>query len=679
MTSFIGNVIVIYGFRFVFLTIWGNCMPNRICAKRLIAASVLSALIGWSAAADAQSLGFVEERQTAGDGGLVEQIANTMVFPNFRGDVKSASHLSVERLGQTDAVRSVKVLVERDDSNTNLFTLRAANASIAVRVSPSAIAVTFGNSAPSALSESTESKLLWRPIPKDVKYLIFTAYVVPKTSAQSEWSDSVIVTANEAVVQGSSIVAGREIADPIRSALSREGLDAFARSAIDVSSVQRDNRTLAFVEQRTVPLADGSNSHHRSKRCFEDFIQGITSLSAWWWERLFGAPSICSTSASGPMPDTQIDLVTTQPLPANIDLTVYEADEIGGGDAPDFDVAMGVLFCRDRPNMRQESGPQACTMQDREAIAAVGELPPSTIRSLLQQINAYNVDSASGAAAPLRLTTGNARLDGWLLADTERAANALSAAENIVQVSDSRAKPNEPSNLRQRKKKVVKASCADNNAAREAAEQGWECVKKAKRKIKRQDDAIAVPPQLQTGGRYYLASRMADNREFDALVRSFDRQRTEMPAGMRRDEFASQTAAIAHDGAATGDNLGIVYLNDPRGRPGQRFGYGLEHIWAPGGGGGDDGHRNDWRALSVDSRDTLTRVVMAALTDVDAQYVQTRTADGKVVRTYGRFTFRDGARVAVFRNVRIVLRQNGMVVTAFPLKNAKREEVQLFM
>lgn len=108
-------------------------MPNRICAKRLIAASVLSALIGWSAAAGAQSLGFVEERQTAGDGGLVEQIANTMVFPNFRGDVKSVSHLSVARLGQTDAVRSVKVLVERDDSNTNLFTLRAANASIAAR------------------------------------------------------------------------------------------------------------------------------------------------------------------------------------------------------------------------------------------------------------------------------------------------------------------------------------------------------------------------------------------------------------------------------------------------------------------------------------------------------------------------------------------------------------------
>ncbi|SMG00241.1 hypothetical protein [Burkholderia singularis] len=654
-------------------------MPTQIYAKRLIATSGLCALIGWAASAGAQSLGFMDARQTAGDGGLVEQIANTMVFPNFRGDARSVSSLSVERLGQANAVRSIKVLVERDDSSANLFTLRAENASIAARVSPSAIAVTFGDSNPLSLSQSTESKLLWRPIPKDVKYLMFTAYLVPKTTAQSEWSDSVIVTANEAVIQGASIVAGREIADPIRSALSPYGLDAFARSGIDVSSSQRDNRTLAFVEQRTVPLADSPNSHHRSKRCFEDFIQGVTSLSAWWWERLFGAPSICSTRTSDPMPDTQIDLVTTQPLPVNVDLSVYEANEIGGGNVPDFDVAMGVLFCGDRPNMRRESGPDACTMQDREAIAAVGELPPTTIRSLLQQINAYNVDSASGAAAPLRLTTGNARLDGWLLADTERAANALSTAENVVQVSDSRAKPNEPSNLRQRKKKVVKASCADNNATREATEQGWECVKKAKRKIKRQDDAIALPPQLQTGGRYYLASRTADGREFSALVSSLRQQRTEMPAGMRPDEFASQTAAIAHDGAATGDNLGIVYLNDPRGVRGQRFGYGLEHIWAPGGGGGDDGHRNDWRALSVDSRDMLTRVIMAALTDVDAQYTQTRTADGKVVRTYSHFTFRDGARVAVFRNVRIVLRQNGMVVTAFPLKKAKREEVQLFM
>ena len=39
----------------------------------------------------------------------------------------------------------------------------------------------------------------------------------------------------------------------------------------------------------------------------------------------------------------------------------------------------------------------------------------------------------------------------------------------------------------------------------------------------------------------------------------------------------------------------------------------------------------------------------------------------------------NAGRMTVYENVRIVLRQNGMVVTAFPLNNAKQEVVQLNM
>ncbi|MHA2690738.1 hypothetical protein, partial [Vibrio harveyi] len=225
----------------------------------------------------------------------------------------------------------------------------------------------------------------------------------------------------------------------------------------------------------------------------------------------------------------------------------------------------------------------------------IGNLSPRSVRELIQNINDYHADSEAGAAAPLHLRTGNTQLDAWMAADSERAANALSSAASIAEVSDSRANPDKPSNMRQRKKKVVKASCAENNVKREASEQGWECVRKAKRKLNRHDNAIAVLPQLQTGGRYYLAG----TSEFDVLVQTFLRPGPELPAGIRTNEFAGLTAAIAHDGASTGDNLGIVYLNNPVNRGRQRFPFGLNHIWAPGGGGGEQGHREDWRALSV--------------------------------------------------------------------------------
>jgi hypothetical protein len=613
--------------------------------------------------------------QTANDGGTIEQIANTMVFPTFEGELKPSDSLAVAAIVNAESVRSVKVLVPYDVPGAPLFTLRAGDATISATVLDSSISVTFGSGTPPLIAESSVFKPLWRPIPKDVKYLLFTAYIVPWITPQSEWSDRLIVTMNEAAVHDSRIVPGREIAIPIVGGLSNEGLGELIQNSISVTSSTLDNRGIAFFEQRSVPFSDSFSSHHRSKRCIEDLIQGITSVTLWWWERLFGAPSICSNLPQSRLPAPQIDLVPVRNQPINVDLTVYEANEFQGGDVPDFEVAMGVQFCNDHPPTRRTGNPEDCTLADRDAIRLIGNLSPRSVRELIRNINDYNTDSEAGAAAPLNLTTGNAQLDEWMIADPERAANALSSAASIAQASDSRSKPDEPNNMRKRKKKVVKASCAENNAMREASEQGWKCVTKAKRKLNRQGDAIALPPQLQTGGRYYLSGRS----EFDVLVRAFLRPNPELPAGIRSDEFAGLTAAIAHDGASTGDNLGIVYLNNPVNRGRQRFPFGLNHIWAPGGGGNDQGHRQDWRALSVNSASDLTRVIMAALTDVHAQYTQTRTADGKVVRTYRRFSFMNAGRMTVYENVRIVLRQNGMVVTAFPLNNAKQEVVQLNM
>ncbi len=598
-----------------------------------------------------------------------------MVFPAFEGELKPSDNLAVAAIVNAESARSVKVLVPYDVLSTQLFTLRAGDATISATVLDSSISVTFGSGTPPFISETIVSKLLWRPIPKDVKYLLFTAYIIPWVTPQSEWSDKLIVTMNEATVHDSRIVPGREIASPIVGGLSNEGLGEFIQNSISVTSSTLDNRGIAFFEQRSVPFSDSFSSHHRSKRCIEDFIQGITSASLWWWERLFGAPSICSNQSQSILPAPQIDLVPVRNQPTNVDLTVYEANEIQGGDVPDFEVAMGVQFCNDHPPTRRTGNPEDCTLADRDAIRLIGNLSPRFVRELIRNINDYNADSEAGAAAPLDLTTGNPQLDAWMIADPERAANALSSAASIAQASDSRSKPDEPNNMRKRKKKVVKASCAENNAMRAASEQGWECVTKAKRKLNRQGDAIAVPPQLQTGGRYYLPGR----NEFDVLVRTFLRPNPELPAGIRANEFAGLTAAIAHDGALTGDNLGIVYLNNPVNRGRQRFPFGLNHIWAIGGGGGDQGHREDWRALSVNSASDLTRVIMAALTDVHANYTQTRTVDGKVVRTYRRFSFMNAGRMTVYQNVRIVLRQNGMVVTAFPLNNAKQEVVQLNM
>ncbi|WP_207551957.1 hypothetical protein [Vibrio sp. 10N.222.47.A9] len=60
---------------------------NFRLGRRLFATSVLfTALVAMPSVVSAQSLRFMDSIQTASDGGTIEQIANTMVFPAFEGE-----------------------------------------------------------------------------------------------------------------------------------------------------------------------------------------------------------------------------------------------------------------------------------------------------------------------------------------------------------------------------------------------------------------------------------------------------------------------------------------------------------------------------------------------------------------------------------------------------------------
>jgi hypothetical protein len=217
--------------------------------------------------------------------------------------------------------------------------------------------------------------------------------------------------------------------------------------------------------------------------------------------------------------------------------------------------------------------------------------------------------------------------------------------------------------------------CGADSAARAAWESsgdGWQRAQQARRRMSLRNASVAVEPLPHRGGQYYRRGEP----EFDALVRQVTRANSSLPSGMVADEFARRTYAIARDGASAKDNLGVVYLNDPA-KPGdsRRVAYGLHHIWAPGSGGGHDaGHRDEWRrlpGLAVDSPKMLAWVIMAALTDVNAEYPQTRMPNGNIEREYRRFAYRHGGNRYVLGAIRVVLRRNGMVITAYPRKGAE--------
>jgi len=81
--------------------------------------------------------------------------------------------------------------------------------------------------------------------------------------------------------------------------------------------------------------------------------------------------------------------------------------------------------------------------------------------------------------------------------------------------------------------------------------------------------------------------------------------------------------------------------------------------------------------LPVNSRELLTDIIMGALTDRHADYTQQRQRNGNLVRTFRQFTFRQGGTAYRITNIRIVLGQNGMVITAFPKAGARANRLNM--
>ncbi|NOI26537.1 hypothetical protein [Vibrio mediterranei] len=186
---------------------------NLEFGRRIITALVLfTALLAMPSVIRAQTVvnfdqsnGFMGAVYTSDNGLTIEQIANTRVFPDFTGTPKHPDSLAVTAVGK-NVYRSVKILVARSDSDSSLFLLRAGNVAISARVSDSALAVTTEIGIPQVISKNTSYKMLMSPVPKNVKYLLFTASILPGSYAQSQWLDKLIITANEAEVHDSIIV-----------------------------------------------------------------------------------------------------------------------------------------------------------------------------------------------------------------------------------------------------------------------------------------------------------------------------------------------------------------------------------------------------------------------------------------------------------------------------------------
>ncbi|RKP48168.1 hypothetical protein [Trinickia fusca] len=641
---------------------------------------------------------FLASSETSEGGDVVEQIASTTVFPKFEGTPPSSAKLALTPV-QLASFRVVRELVKIDNDSNGFFVFDAGpNYMIDGAIDGDLLRLNYRGPFPHDTPHADALKItdlgvigsrptrnwayavpLVHPVPK-TGYLLVTAFIVPRVADDPvrKSYDDIVISVSEAQVLDQHIVAGKMLARPFTLKISASAMARWKTAPILVTGDDRGEPItdkLALAEQHSIAFDESDLNKHRERRCFEDWLQSVYSLGAWALERLHGSPSACASGPAHALSAPQIPITPTPEPPPNVDLTVYESTEIGGTDIADFELAMGLTFCGMSP--LPSTSPDACTLRDREAIEAIGELSPLTLASLIERIDTYDSGTQPSGSA-LRLTTGNATLDTWLNESPERARNALDSAAAIARASDTRMQPSEPLNLRKRRDKVIKASCAEYKVHLDSIDEGWECVQKAKAKRGITTPRIAVTPQLQRGGVYALRG---SGLEFDRLVRAWRNAGLSLPPGMSSAEFANLTYAIAHDGAMSGDNLGIVYLNDPDDRARtRRFPYGVSHILAPGAGGGDNaGHRGDWlhlRGLSVSSQDVLARVIMAALTDAHAEYRQERSRNGNVVRTYRRFIYRSDDADYVISNVRIVLGHNGMVITAYPLSHAQALQIR---
>jgi hypothetical protein len=659
--------------------------------------------------ASAQRHEFRVSSETLENGVQFTQHVNATRFPAFEGSSLESTKNELPGVNALNALRSVRILMPLDDRRRANFVMTAPHSGVLAGDVNGATAtlqyagpLLSGNpnpfliidtrvpvSANASQSAWTERVPLSRPVSTNATHVLITAYVLPRLGGAppAAGSANFVIGIDEAVVWGDQVVASASLASNIILALDDSVWANWQQLPIRGGSYASLNAMdglphadAAIVEQRVLPLLGDGNGRRRERRCVEEF------LYAWGrhiLEVAFGDSGLCSFD---PIPHNsparQLPLIDITPLdepPPAAAMVPYEAlarDERENA----FDVAVGMVFCNDNHENPAESQSDACTIADRDAISAINELSLNQLRALRDQ--AAGIGSSSQGGLP-PLHTGNVALDRWLNADRERANNLIDAVAGVAHQSDAGADPTEPGK-KKRNRRLLKVSCIDMQSAedgREADETPWQqCARRGKAKLNDSAAIAAVTPRVQMGGGYHLRG----TAEFERLVRSFLNSEKTPPIGLLGAEFGRHTRAIAVDAAETGDNLGLVFLNDPAERPGntqRRFTYGIEHIWASGAGGGDnDGHRGDWNqlpGLPVNSRELLTDIIMQALTDGHADYMQQRQRNGNLVRTFRQFTFRQGDTTYRITNIRVVLGQNGMVITAFPQAGARANRLNM--
>ena len=691
-----------------------SCSPVR--ARVFPRAVLLFVSLIFTVDAVADSGDYRARTETLSGGLRVAEQVDAVTFPQFQGTPTASSNPDAPGVGAGQA-RAVRVLLPNKGEQTFALALPDHAGYINVNFYNHAVAVEYSGPSVSASASpflggdpgfwiaggskwaryySASSELT-----RKSSHFLLTLYVIPRLdgNARTQGTANLVLTVDAATVSDMHIIRGRSLADNIALAVGDDDWSRWREKPIRAGMLPRDSltgpsdlpekfaRRLPFVEQRTIALHDDPNEHHRDKRCMTDVAYHFTNVQAALLEIYFGRSDLC---ALDPHPNQDIgaalplvEVAELADIPRVLEPTVFEAAaldpaQLQAEDA--FDAAMDIQFCN--ANHVQAASDEVCTDEDHRAAASLGELSPVRIDELLAQL-ARMFDADQPGTAMLR--TGNEALDRWLNADLIRAENALNAAQATAHVSDARAAPKEPikTNKKKKKAKLVKASCVQPALDQAASDDdGFQlCVRNAKRSLRENEHVVALTPAVQTAddiGRF----RLRGTPEFNGLAREVRNTGRGMPHGIAEHEFAGMTAAIARDPAPTGDNLGFVFINDPTQQGvDARFRFGVEHIWAAGGGGGDNaGHRNDWtrlEGLPVNSRDMLVQVIMTALTDPNAQYTQTRMRNGNIVRTFSYFLFRHNNTLYAIRNVRIVLGQNGMVVTAYPLRNANAQALSM--
>ncbi|WP_116136831.1 hypothetical protein [Trinickia diaoshuihuensis] len=681
------------------------------CSPARARAFLLCASLAFSFDALAESGHYRVREESLSTGVRIAQQVDTVAFPGFLGSASKSPATDTPAAG-TDRMRSIRLLIPAKGNTTSAVALANGSAYLTFNLFNHAVLVGYGRSS-AAQSETpfrgTNKESIrpnnddprWsqivdigRRISPKATHVLVTLYVVPRldNGTQTENRANLTLTLNEATVQGMHVLKGRSLADGLMLSVSARDWTAWREQPVRAGMMRESNASfslpdafphrLPFVEQRTVDLSGEPGGRRRDKRCMTNVAYEMSNLLfPALLEVYFGRSDLCTLDphpnqdVAAPLP--LVEVANHEDIPRLPDSTVFEAaarepEELGAADA--FDVAMDIEFCNS--NHLESAGDTACTNADRRAAAALGDLTPAQIEELLAQIERmYDADRPG----PGTLHTGNDELDRWLNADLVRAENALNTAQAVVHVSDAHAEPQEPVKKKRKKhkQKLVKASCVENDKAHDApGDRVRKCVRAAKALLHERGEIVALSPHVASRDRY---SRRG-TEQFNRFTREFRNTGRGMPRGIAEDQFATFTAAIGRDAAPTGDNLGFVFINDPALRGGvSRFPYGVEHIWSPGGGGNENaGHRQDWetlKGLPVDNRQLLIDVIMAALTDPNARFTQSRARNGNVVRTFQYFVFMNGNVPFAVRNIRIVLGQNGMVVTAYPLRGASADSL----